>query len=44
MCSQSLVFFKEITKCVDDVSPVNVVYLDFQKAILLKSVLHTEGR
>ena len=26
------IFFKEITKCVDDGSPVDVAYLDFQKA------------
>ena len=33
MSNQSLVcFFKEITKWVDDGSPVDVVYLDFQKA------------
>ena len=27
-----LCFFEEITKCVDDGSPVDVIYLDFQKA------------
>ena len=32
MSNQSLMFFEEITKCVDDRSPVDVVYLDFQKA------------
>ena len=31
MPNQSLVFFEEITKWVDDGSPVDVVYLDFQK-------------
>ena len=33
MSNQSLVFFEEITKWVDDGSSVDVVYLDFQKAI-----------
>ena len=32
MSNQSLMFFEEITKWVDNGSPVNVVYLDFQKA------------
>ena len=32
MSDQSLMFFEEITKWVDDGSPVDVVYLDFQKA------------
>ena len=32
MSNQSLMFFEEITKWVDDGSPVDVVYLDFQKA------------
>ena len=32
MSNQSLMFFKEITKWVDDESPVDVVYFDFQKA------------
>ena len=32
MSNQSLMFFEEITKWVDDVSPVDVVYLYFQKA------------
>ena len=32
MSNQSLMFFEEITKWVDDRSPVDVVYLDFQKA------------
>ena len=32
MSNQSIVFFEEITKWVDDGSPVDVVYLDFQKA------------
>ena len=27
-----LCFFEEITKCVDEGSPVDVIYLDFQKA------------
>ena len=33
MSNQSLMFFEEITKWVDDGSPVDVVYLDFQKAL-----------
>ena len=32
MLNQSLVFLEEITKWVDDGSPVDDVYLDFQKA------------
>ena len=32
MSNQSLMFFEEITKWVDDGSPVDVVYLDFQEA------------
>ena len=32
MFNQSLMFFEEITKWVDDGSPVDDVYLDFQKA------------
>ena len=32
MSNQSLAFFEEITKWVDGGSPVDVVYLDFQKA------------
>ena len=32
MSNQSLMFFEEITKCVDDGSPVDGVYLDFHKA------------
>ena len=44
-------FFKEITKWVDDGSPVDVVYLDFQKAldkvphqrVLLKLKVHGIG-
>ena len=32
MSNQSLMFFEEIAKWVDDGSPVVVVYLDFQKA------------
>ena len=32
MSNQSLMFFEEITKWVDDRSSVDVVYLDFQKA------------
>ena len=32
MSNQSLMFFEEITKWVDKVSPLDVVYLDFQKA------------
>ena len=52
MSNQSLVFFlEEITKSVDDGSPVNVVYLDFQKAfdkvphqrLLLKQKAHGIG-
>ena len=31
MFNNLLCFFEEITKCVDDGSPVDVVYLDFQK-------------
>ena len=27
-----LCFFEEITKCLDDGSPVDVIFLDFQKA------------
>ena len=46
-----LCFFEEIIKCVDDVSPVDVVYLDFQKAfdkvphqrLLLKLKAHGMG-
>ena len=33
MSNQSVTFLEEITKCVDDGSTVDVVYLDFQKAI-----------
>ena len=32
MSNQSLMFFEETTKWVDDGSPVDAVYLDFQKA------------
>ena len=32
MSNQSLVFYKKITKWVDDGSSVDFVYLDFQKA------------
>ena len=32
LSNQNLMFFEEITKWVDDGSPVDVVYLDFQKA------------
>ena len=32
MSNQSLMFFEEITKWVDDGSPVDIFYLDFQKA------------
>ena len=33
MSNQSLMFFlEEMTKCLEDGSPVDVVYLDFQKA------------
>ena len=32
MSNQYLTFFEEITKWIDDGSPVDVVYLDFQKA------------
>ena len=46
-----LCFFEEITKWVDDVSPVYVVYLDFQKGfdkvphqrLLLKLKAHAHG-
>ena len=46
-----LCFFEEIIKCVDGVSPVDVVYLDFQKAfdkvphqrLLLKLKAHGMG-
>ena len=31
-----LCFFEEITKCVDEGSPVDIIYLDFQKAYLIK--------
>ena len=51
MSNQSLMFFEEITKWVDDGSPVDVVYLDFQKAfdkvphqiLLLKLKAHGMG-
>ena len=51
MSNQSLTFFEEITKCVDEGSPVDVVYLDFQKAfdkvphqrLLLKLKAHGIG-
>ena len=51
MCNQSNVFFEEITKWVDDGSPVDVVYLDFRKAfnkvphqrLLLKLKAHCIG-
>ena len=32
MSNQSVMFLEEITKSVDDGSPVDVFYLDFQKA------------
>ena len=32
LSNQSLMFLEDITKWVDDGSPVDVVYLDFQKA------------
>ena len=32
MPNKSVVFFEEITKWVDEGSPVDVIYLDFQKA------------
>ena len=46
-----LCFLEEITKCIDDGSPVEVVYLDFQKALdevphqrlLLKLKAHGTG-
>ena len=38
MSNQSLMVFEEIRKWVDDGSPVDVVYLDFQKAF--DKVLH----
>ena len=44
MSNQSLTFFEEITKWVDEGSPVDVVYLDFQKVphqrLLLKLKAH----
>ena len=48
MSNQSLMFFEEIAKWVDDGSPVDIVYLDFQKAfdkvpherLLLKQKAH----
>ena len=51
MSNQSLKFLEEITKWVDDGSPVDVVYLDFQKAfdkvphqrLLLKLKAHGVG-
>ena len=51
MSNQSLVFFEEITKWVDDGSPVDVVYLDFLKTfdkvphqrLLLKLKAHGIG-
>ena len=51
MSNQSLIFLEEITKWVDDGSPVDVVYLDFQKAfdkvphhrLLLKLKAHGIG-
>ena len=47
-----ILFFEEITKWVDDGSPVDVVYLDFQKAfdkvphqrLLLKQKAHGIGK
>ena len=51
MSNQSLMFLEEITKWIDDRSPVDVVYLDFQKAfdkvphqrVLLKLKAHGIG-
>ena len=51
MSNRSLMFFEDITKWVDDGSPVDVVYLDFQKAfdkvrhqrVLLKLKAHGIG-
>ena len=51
MSNQPLMFFEEITKWLDDGSPVDVVYLDFQKAfdkgphqrLLLKLKAHGIG-
>ena len=51
MSNQSPMFLGEITKWVDDGSPVDVVYLDFQKAfdkvphqrLLLKLKAHAIG-
>ena len=51
MSNQSLMFFEEITKWVDDRSPVDVAYLNFQKAfdkvprqrLLLKLKAHGIG-
>ena len=33
MPNKSDLFFEEITKCVEDGSPVDVIYLDFQNAL-----------
>ena len=51
MSNQSLMFLEEITKWIDDRSPEDVVYLDFQKAfdkvphqrVLLKLKTHGIG-
>ena len=51
MSNQTLMFLEEITKWVDDGSPVDVVYSDFQKAfdkvqhqrLLLKLKAHGIG-
>ena len=40
MSNQSLMFFEEITKWVDDGSPVDVVHLEFQKAEIFDNVPH----
>ena len=32
MPNKCVMFFEEITKCVDEGSPVTIIYFDFQKA------------
>ena len=51
MRNKYVIFFKEITKWIDDGSPVNIIYFDFQKAfdkvshqrLLLKLKAHGIG-
>ena len=40
MPNKCVMFFEEITKWVDDGSPVDVIYLDFQKALHFDKVPH----